>query len=98
MILKKDNYAFGFVMGLLAPCLGFVAFKYTRLQSIPFMEAVRFVLSEHALLSAALSVSLLANAAIFTYYINSHIDKTAKGIFFATGIYGIAILIIKTFY
>ncbi len=97
MILKKDNYVFGFIIGLLAPFLGFIGFKYTRLQSVSFMEALRFVRSEPSLLTAALSVSLLANAIIFTYYINSRIDKTAKGIFFATGIYGIIILLLKTF-
>src|ERR1700741_3993618 len=97
MILKKDNYAFGFALGLLAPILGFVAFKYTRMQSVSFWDALTVFRSEHALLTAALSVSLLANAIIFTYYINAHIDKTAKGIFFATGMYGIGILLLKTF-
>ncbi|HTB53504.1 MAG TPA: hypothetical protein VK718_12095 [Ferruginibacter sp.] len=98
MILKKDNYIFGFALGLIAPIFGFIIFKYTRFQGIPFMEVLTAVIQQHALLSAALSVSLLANAVIFTYYINKHIDKTAKGIFLATGIYGIAILILKTFY
>lgn len=97
MILKKDNYAFGFIMGLLAPCLGFLAFKYTRLQALSLWESLEFIRLEPTLLSAALSVSLVANAILFTFYINAHIDKTAKGIFFATGMYGIIILILKTF-
>ena len=97
MILKKDNYIFGFVIGLLAPFIGFIFFKYSRLQSLSFIESIQFIRSEPTLLTAALSVSLLANAIIFTYYINGHIDKTAKGIFFATGIYGIVMLLLKTF-
>ena len=48
-------------------------------------------------LSVALSLSLLLNALLFTIYINSNKDKTAKGIFATTLVYGLAILIIKTF-
>jgi len=40
-------------------------------------------------------LSLLANAVLFTIYINTHRDNTAKGIFLTTVIYGIGILVLK---
>ena len=46
-------------------------------------------------LTAISSISLLANAILFTIYINSHRDKTARGIFAATLIYGIGVLVYK---
>ena len=39
------------------------------------------------LISVFISVSLMANAILFTIYINGHRDKTAKGIFVLTIIY-----------
>jgi hypothetical protein len=49
-------------------------------------------------LSVALSLSLLLNALLFTIYINSGRDHTAKGIFVTTLIYGLLVLSIKTFF
>ncbi|HNP53459.1 MAG TPA: hypothetical protein PKK69_02535 [Ferruginibacter sp.] len=49
-------------------------------------------------LSVGLSLSLLLNALLFTLYINAHKDKTAKGIFATTIVYGAFILIVKTIY
>jgi hypothetical protein len=43
------------------------------------------------------SLSLLANVILFTIFINTHRDQTAKGIFVVTLIYGIAILVLKVF-
>jgi hypothetical protein len=48
-------------------------------------------------LSAIISVSLIANAVLFTIYINTQKDKTATGIFIATCIYGVLALILKWF-
>ena len=36
---------------------------------------------------------LVANIALFTYYVNTQKDKTAKGIFAVTLLYGIGILL-----
>ena len=47
------------------------------------------------LISISISVSLLANAVLFTIYINGHRDKTAKGIFLLTIIYAITAMIFK---
>lgn len=97
--LKKDNFVFGFIMGLIAPFAGFAVFKLTKLQSLNYFEALQFLFVQpgHKLLTAAISLSLMANAILFTIYINARIDHTAKGIFVATLIYAITALSIKTF-
>ena len=99
MILKKDNFIFGFIMGMLAPFAGFAIFKYKKLGPLSYIEALQYLIAEpgHRLLTVAISLSLLANAVLFTIYINAHIDKTAKGIFVATLIYGLTALSLKTF-
>ena len=97
MIFKKDNFVFGFIMGLVAPALGVVLFKYTKLAALNFYEAMQFMILQpgHKLLTLAITLSLMANAILFTLYINAHIDKTAKGIFIATFIYAITAIILK---
>jgi hypothetical protein len=99
MIFKKDNFIFGFIMGLIAPFIGFAIFKYKKLGPLGYSEALQYLFIEpgHRMLTIAISLSLLANAILFTIYINSHIDKTAKGIFAATIIYAITALGLKTF-
>jgi hypothetical protein len=39
----------------------------------------------------------LANVILFTIYINTHRDKTARGIFLITLVFGIGILVLKLF-
>ena len=99
MIFKKDNFIFGFILGLIAPFAGFAAFKYTKLGPLNYIEALKYLFVEpgHRLLTVAISLSLMANAILFTIYINSRIDNTAKGIFVATLIYALTALSIKTF-
>jgi hypothetical protein len=98
-MLKKDSFIFGFILGMIAPFIGFIVFKYTKLQSLNYFEALQylFVQPGHKFLTAAISVCLLANAVFFTIYINARIDRTAKGIFIATLIYALIALSIKTF-
>ena len=97
MIFKKDNFIFGFIMGMTAPILGIVLFKYTKLAALNFYEAMQFMVLQpgHKLLTLAITLSLMANAILFTLYINAHIDKTAKGIFVATFVYAITAILIK---
>ena len=97
--IKKDNFLFGFILGLLAPFAGFAVFKYNRLSSLSYFEALQYIVLEpgHRMLTVAISLSLLANAVLFTLYINARIDNTAKGIFVATLIYGLTALSLKTF-
>lgn len=98
-MLRRDNYTLGAFLGFLGPLIGLMIFKLTKFAEISFADTLRYFIQEqgHRTLSVALSLALLVNAVLFTFYINSHKDKTAKGIFIFTCIYGLGILLIKTF-
>jgi len=98
-ILKKDNLKLGLVLGLLGPVLGlvFVFFFSSNFRSLTFFEFVDFFFHDNRLITSIGALCLLANAVLFTIYINTHRDKTAKGIFATTLLYGITILVIKIF-
>lgn len=98
-MLKKDNFWLGTFMGLVAPLLGIFIFKYSKFRVFSFSETFQYLILEPGFktLTVALSLSLLLNALIFTLYINNRKDKTAKGIFATTIVYGLLVLIVKTF-
>jgi hypothetical protein len=97
--VRKDNFLYGFALGIILPLIGMVIYRYTKLGVFSLTEVYQYLIYQpgYKLLTVALSLSLLLNAAVFTYFINSRIDKTAKGIFVATLIYGLTILSLKTF-
>lgn len=95
MILKKDNLKLGLVLGLLGPLLGLVVIYFIKYSSFSFSDFLDQFLTTPSLITAIGSLSLLANVIFFTLYVNTHRDKTAKGIFLITVIYGIAILVLK---
>jgi hypothetical protein len=99
MIFKKDNVKLGALIGLVAPLLGILLFKFYKFSVFSFKEIFQFMALEpgHKTLSVALSLSLLLNALFFTLYVNSGRDKTAKGIFITTLVYGLSVLLLKTF-
>ncbi len=99
MIFKRDDLKLGMILGLFAPVIGFLIFKWYKFGIFSMKEFLQFIYVEPGFrtLSAALSLSLLANAIVFTLYINAEKDKTAKGVFITTAVYGFVILLIKTF-
>lgn len=95
-MFKKDDLQFGLLLGLFAPFAGlliYYLFQFRNVTSIPGF--FYYVMTEKALLTAVVSVSLVANAGVFTWYVNKRKDKTAKGVFISTCIYGITALIWK---
>ncbi len=95
MIFKKDDFIFGIALGLIAPLIGFLLYKFVKFKEFSLADMFQFLKSNPNLISVFISVSLLANAILFTIYINGHRDKTAKGIFIITIIYAIIAMIFK---
>lgn len=97
MIFKRDSLRLGIVMGLLGPILGLIIIYFFKedFRSLSFTEYLDFFFNTNKLITSIGSLSLLVNVVLFTIYINTHRDQTAKGIFLVTLIYGIGILILK---
>ena len=96
-MFRKDNFRFGILLGFLAPIVGLITFYFIRFYSngSSFLEYLSYLRQYRVLLTGLSSASLMANAVVFTVYINSHKDQTAKGIFLATIVYGVAVLLLK---
>lgn len=97
MILKRDNLKLGIVLGLIGPLLGLVVIYFVRsdFRPLTFVEYLEYVFYNNRLITSIGSLSLLANVVMFTLYVNTHRDRTAKGIFLITLLYGIGILVLK---
>ncbi len=95
MIFKKDNFIFGLVLGLIAPFGGFLVYKFTKFQQFSIADMFQFLRNNPNLITAFISVSLLANAVLFTLYINARKDKTGKGIFVMTVVYAAIAMSLK---
>lgn len=95
MIFKKDNFVFGVVLGLIAPVFGFLLYKYIKFRVFSIAEMFQWMKLNPNLITVFISVSLFANAALFTIYINGHRDKTGKGIFVVTIAYAVIAMLFK---
>lgn len=97
VMLKKDNLQLGLLLGFFAPVLGLIIYYFVTFYviDVSFMDFLDYLKQYKSLLTSVSSLSLVANAVVFTIYINAHKDKTAKGIFVSTLIYGIAVLLVK---
>lgn len=95
MIFKKDDLKLGLILGLIGPILGLVLIYFFKFPSTSFGDFLDTFFHDRRLITSIGSLSLLVNVVFFTIYINTHRDKTAKGIFLITLIYGISILVLK---
>ncbi|MCX6315800.1 MAG: hypothetical protein NTW29_00805 [Bacteroidetes bacterium] len=95
MFLTKDNLRLGLALGLLGPLLGLLAIYFIKFPSSAFSDFLDNFMHDNRMITSIGSLSLLANAILFTAYVNTSRDNTAKGIFIVTLIYGIGILVLK---
>ena len=96
MILKKDNLRLGLVLGLVAPILSLIVYYFVKFYPLyTVREFFGFMQSNKTQITAISVPCLVLNIVLFTVYINSHRDKTAKGVFAATLIYAILALLFK---
>lgn len=96
-MFKNDKLWIGIVLGLIAPVLAVVIYYFVTFypKNVGFSEFIYYLKTYKTLLTGVSSISLVANAILFTIFINSRKDNIAKGIFVSTLIYGIGVLLIK---
>ena len=96
-MIRKDRLSTGLILGLIGPVLGLLVIYLLRFRLFEFSEFLDEFLHNNRMLTGIGSLSLLANVILFTIFVNTHRDQTAKGIFVVTLVYGIAILVLKVF-
>ena len=95
MILKQENLKLGLVLGLLGPLIVLVVFYLIKFSGVSFGVFLDEFFNNNELITSNGTLSLLANVVLFTLYVNTHRDSTAKGIFIIPLHIGIAILVLK---
>ena len=96
MIFKKDNLRLGLVLGLVAPIISLIIYYFVKFYpTFSVRDFLVFVKDNKTQITAISVPCLVLNIALFTIYINSHRDQTAKGVFAATLIYAIIALLFK---
>ena len=96
VIHKKDNLRLGMLLGLIAPLLSLVVYYFVKFYPYYSVNEFFYIIRTNKSQITAVSVPcLVLNIALFTFYINSHKDLTAKGIFAATLVYAILALVVK---
>jgi len=96
VIFKKDNLRLGLILGLVAPILSLLVYYFIKFYPLySIKDFFGFMQTNKAQITAISVPCLVLNIVLFTVYINSHRDKTAKGVFAATLIYAIIALLFK---
>ena len=96
--MLKDNTKYGIVLGFFAPFLGMIGFYYWKFSVYPFKEFVKDLFIQKTILTSMVTFSLLINAIIFTLFINTDKDHTAKGIFISTCVWATLAIVLKLVY
>lgn len=93
--LKKDNLKLGLFLGLLAPLIGIIIYYFWKIYPFTWTEFWHLLGNNKSLVTSLSMICLFVNVVVFTLYINTHRDQTAKGIFYTTVILAIASLLFK---
>lgn len=95
-MFKKDDIRLGLVLGFIAPIISLGIYYLVKFYPLFSLSDFFTFIGDNRNQITAISVPcLVLNIALFTLYINSHRDKTAKGIFAVTLIYAITALVLK---
>ncbi|HUC79504.1 MAG TPA: hypothetical protein VMR70_01260 [Flavisolibacter sp.] len=85
----------GLILGLVLPLVIFLIIYLVRFGDTPLGDFVGTFMAQKSLITFFGVWCLVANIALFTYYVNTQKDRTAKGVFAMTLLYGIGILVAK---
>jgi hypothetical protein len=80
---------------LLLPLAVFLLIYLVRFGDNSLTDFIRLFAAQKSLITFFGVWCLVCNIALFTYYVNTQKDRTAKGIFAVTLLYGIGILLAK---
>lgn len=91
----RDNIYLGAFLGLVFPAIGFLLFYVFAFSDRISLQDYWNELFNRSEMSAALSLSIVMNLAVFFYTISNKKYESAKGVVGATIFYGVFIILFK---
>jgi len=85
----------GFILGFILPLIVFLILYFIKFNDRSLDDFFNQFMNDKSKITFVGVWSLVSNIALFTYYVNTNKDRTAKGIFAITLLYGIGILLAK---
>ena len=95
VIFNRDSLKFGLLLGIVGPLIGLIGFYFWKFSAYSFGDFLKALRENKPLITAITIPCLLVNIILFTFYINTRRDQTAKGIFALTLILAVASLLFK---
>jgi len=83
------------LFGFILPLVVFLILYAVRFNDRDLGDFIQTFISRRELITFFGVWCLVGNIALFTYYVNTQKDRTAKGVFAITLVYGIGILLAK---
>lgn len=93
--MKRNVPILGFIVGILLPVLGVVIVYLILFNGSSFDGFWREMKHNHDNAAKVLSLGVLINIAPFIYFINKRHDYAARGVFIATMIYAVIMVLLK---
>lgn len=95
--MKRNVPVFGLFIGLILPLVGILlaAFIFASMQHVSVGSFLAGMKHNHDAAAKVCTLGLLINIAPFIYFTNKRLDLTARGIFIATVLYAVIIVLLK---
>ena len=93
--MRTNRPFFGFFIGALLPILGFCIVVALLKGGNSFGGFTDRLFINHRLAALVISLSILINAIPFAYFNSKRLDYTARGIFVATMLYAVFIILLR---
>lgn len=91
----KDDLRFGLLLGFLFPVVVFFGIYLWRFSAYPLSDFFAVLKEETRLITFFAAWCLVANIALFTLFINTKKDRTARGIFIMSVVWGAFFLVLR---
>lgn len=94
--MNNNSFLFGLLLGTIFPILAFaLIYIFWFYDTMPFDAFLNYLWVRSSVFSGVISISLIINLPVFFWNIWSHRYETARGVIFATMLFGAFIIYLK---
>ncbi len=93
--MLRNNPIVGFLLGLIGPVIGLLIMKFIWFRSDSIGQYYDMLAHNHDTMFKVFSLSMLANLAPFIFFNSKRYDHAARGVFIATMLYVVFIVLVR---